>query len=383
MIAATPPMGWNSWNTFGKTVNENIIKEVADALVSNGLRDLGYVYVNIDDHWQAGRDEWGRPFPYADRFPNGIKALADYIHEHGLKFGLYSDASEHTCGGEIGSLAYEEIDAQCYAEWGVDYLKYDYCHAPPDRATAIYRYAAMGKALRATGRPIVYSICEWGNRQPWLWAAMVGGHMWRTTGDVWDGWGDNDKNTASFGIERIGFEMQRGLEIYAGPSRWNDPDMLVVGMRGRGNVSLDETGCTNDEYKTQFSLWCMLAAPLIIGCDVRNLDTASHEILSNKEVIALDQDALGKQGCMVAMRHRTEIYKKPLLFGDLGVGIFNRNHEPYRLRLFWSDLEIIGCYHVRDLWAHKDLGVYDDTNELWVELPPHGCSIFRLSPTDL
>ncbi|HVO43882.1 MAG TPA: glycoside hydrolase family 27 protein, partial [Aggregatilineales bacterium] len=214
MIAATPPMGWNSWNTFGKAINETLVKQVADALVQSGLRDAGYVYVNLDDHWQCGRDEHGQPVPYPDKFPGGIKALADYVHQRGLKFGLYSDAGEKTCGGEVGSFGYEAIDARCYAAWGVDYLKYDYCYAPADAATAIQHYTTMGKALRATGRPIVYSICEWGERQPWLWAAEAGGHLWRTTGDIWDHW--EGKRDYALGVMDI-VDLQVGIADYAGP----------------------------------------------------------------------------------------------------------------------------------------------------------------------
>jgi len=378
MLAATPPMGWNSWNTFGKDINETLIKQVADVLVDTGLRDKGYIYVNLDDHWQCGRDEHGRPIPYPDKFPNGLKALADYVHARGMKFGVYSDAADKTCGGEVGSFGYEEIDARCYAEWGVDYLKYDYCYAPSDVATAIKRYTAMGRALRATGRPIVYSICEWGDRHPWLWAAEAGGHLWRTTGDIRDSWDGGSKGVHA-GIDVIGFEMQRGLEAYSGPGRWNDPDMLVVGMRGKGNVS-GENGCTDDEYRTHFSLWSMLAAPLLIGCDIRAMDAVTLETFSNAEVIALNQDELGKQGFRVAMHARTEIYKKPLLFGELGVGVFNRSKTPSRTRVFWSELGIRGRYAVRDLWTHQDRGELDETSELWVDLAPHACAIFRFVP---
>lgn len=377
-LAGTPPMGWNSWNTFGRNINESLIKEIADTLVESGLRDLGYVYLNLDDHWHGGRAEDGRPQPNFEKFPNGLKVLGDYIHERGLKFGIYSDAADNTCGGEFGSLGYEEIDAQTWAEWGVDYLKYDYCHAPLDRGTAIARYRKMGQALRATGRPIVYSVCEWGDRQPWLWAREVGANLWRTSGDIWDGWEDGP-NHWQLGIDRIGFEIQRGLERYAGPGHWNDPDMLIVGMGGSGNVS-HQNGCSYHEYRSHFSLWSLLAAPLLIGCDIRNMSADTREILTNAEVIALNQDSLGQQGYRVFHAGKVELFKKPLLFGELGVGVFNRRNEAQTLRVHWSDLGIQGAYQVRDLWAHTDMGVFDEGQALVAELEPHACAIYRLSP---
>ncbi|RPI23164.1 MAG: glycoside hydrolase family 27 protein, partial [Chloroflexota bacterium] len=225
MTAMTPPMGWNSWNGFGRKISEQVVLETAAALVSSGLHDAGYTYLVIDDHWHGGRDASGNLLADPERFSHGIRWLADAVHTSGLKLGIYSDAAEKTCGGEVGSLGYEEQDARTFAAWGIDYLKYDYCHAPTDRATAYRRYLAMGRALQAAGRPIVYSLCEWGGRFPWLWGAEVGGQLWRTTGDIWDGWLSGEKSY-HLGIDLIGFELQKGLERYAGPGRWNDPDML-------------------------------------------------------------------------------------------------------------------------------------------------------------
>jgi alpha-galactosidase len=375
LIAATPPMGWNSWNAFGKQINEQVIRQTAKALVSLGLRQVGYTYLIIDDHWQGGRDKFGNLYPHPDKFPSGMPALADYIHSLGLKFGIYSDTGLKTCGGEPGSLGYEEQDARTFASWGVDYLKYDFCFTRDDRATAEQLYRKMGKVLRQTGRPILFNICEWGHHQPWLWARQVGGHTWRTTGDIWDGWKDGP-HISQNGIDSIGFEQQRGLEAFASPGGWNDPDMLVVGLHGRGAIG--GPGCTDEEYRIHFSLWCLLAAPLVIGCDLRNLDAISLEILSNPEVIALDQDPLGKQGSRICRLGRCEVWSKPLSNGDLGVGIFNRDDITRELNVPWSDLEIEGNWRVRDLWQHADLGVYEA--QITIQLESHSCRILRLSP---
>lgn len=368
-------MGWSSWNGFGPHINEDLIKGIADAMVSSGMKDAGYTYVNIDDFWHGGRGEDGRLFPDPQRFPSGLKALADYVHARGLKFGIYSDAGPKTCGGRPASQGYEEIDAQTFAEWGVDYLKYDYCYAPEDRASAERLYRKMSDALKATGRPIVFSICEWGQRRPWLWGRQVGGHLWRTTGDIADSWGDWPSRTGFvlLGIDRIGFDLQRGLEAYAGPNGWNDPDMLVVGLRGRGFIP--GPGCTDVEYRTHFSLWCLLAAPLIASCDLRHMDSATREILTNREVIALNQDPLGKQGYWVGP---AEVWVKPLSGGALGVGLFNRGNERATVTAHWSNLEISGRYHVRDLWQHADLGVFEE--KFSAEVAPHDCVILRLTP---
>src|SRR5512138_2511170 len=234
MLAATPPMGWNSWNMFGATVDAQIVKETANAFVSSGLRDAGYEYVVIDDHWHGGRGEDGRLFPDPQKFPEGMKSLSDYVHSLGLKFGIYSDCGPLTCGGRPASMDHEEIDAQTFADWGVDFLKYDWCHAEDTRANAEYRYSRMSKALQATGREIVFSICEWGHHSPWVWGARAGGQLWRTTGDIGDCWYNVIAKWGGvlYGIDTIGFDQQRGLEAYAGSGHWNDADMLVVGLRG-------------------------------------------------------------------------------------------------------------------------------------------------------
>ncbi len=373
MVAPTPPIGWNSWNAFGKNVNEEVIKEITNALVSTGLRDKGYCYVVIDDHWHGGRDKNGNLFPDPIKFPGGMPALADYIHSRGLKFGIYSDAGVKTCGGEPGSQGFEEVDAKTFASWGVDFLKYDFCFTEDNRKTAERLYATMGAALLAAGRPILFNICEWGHHRPWLWAAKAGGATWRVTGDIWDGWQDGPE-AENNGIDSIGFEQLRGLEQYAGPGQWNDPDMLVVGLRGKGSIK--GPGCTDTEYRTHFSIWCMLAAPLFIGCDLRNIDAISLETLSNSELIALDQDSLGKQGGRVCRLGRTEVWVKPLINGELAVGLFNRSEQPKLVNADWSDLEIEGRYRVRDLWLHEELGIFDGAFSS--EVISHGCRILRL-----
>jgi alpha-galactosidase len=377
-LAPTPPMGWNSWNMFGATIDADIVRQTADTLVASGLKEAGYQYVVIDDFWHGGRGEDGRLFPHPEKFSEGMKAVADYIHSRGLKFGMYSDAGPRTCGGCPASQDHEEIDAQTFAEWEIDYLKYDWCHAEDTRANAEYRYARMSNALKATGREIVLSICEWGHHSPWLWGKEVGGQLWRTTGDMGDSWSDINSGRGLLpGIESIGFEQQRGLEAYAGPGHWNDPDMLVVGLRGISK-EIAGAGCTETEYRTHFSLWCMLASPLMIGCDVRALDQVTLETLTNTEVIALDQDSLGAQGFRVSRTGRCEVWKKNLKSGALGVALFNRDEKRQRIRTHWSDLQITGAWQARDLWLHEDLGRHE--NEYSCEVPPHGCTVLKFTP---
>ncbi len=286
-LALTPPMGWNSWNKFACNVSEDMIKGMADAVVKSGMKDAGYVYVNIDDCWQVSRDANANIVVDPQRFPHGMKALGDYIHSLGLKFGVYSDAGTKTCAGRPGGLGHEYQDAVQYAAWGVDYLKYDWCHTSTQDAKA--SYANIRAALDASGRPIVLSICEWGTAKPWLWGEEVGGNLWRTTGDISDRWGGKEKwpdgSCCSNGVLAI-LDQQVGLQSYAGPGHWNDPDMLEVG----------NGGMTDTEYRTHFSLWAILAAPLIAGNDLRNMRPEIHDILTNKEVIAVDQDPLGREG---------------------------------------------------------------------------------------
>jgi len=373
MLARTPPMGWNSWNTFGPEIEEHVFKETADAFVSEGLKDAGYEYIVIDDLWEADERVDGRLMWDRDKFPSGIPALARYVHSLGLKFGIYSCAGTHTCGRKPASFGYEEVDAYTFAEWGVDFLKYDFCFVPPGiDGPSLYR--RMGQALRATGRPILFSICEWGINKPWKWGAAVGGHMWRTTGDIADSWES---------IVHIGFEQQAGLEPYAGPGHWNDPDMLVVGMYGRGNVA--RGGCSDAEYRSHFSLWCLLAAPLIIGCDVRNMNQTTRDILLNREAIAVNQDALGRQGYRIGKvgyaGEMAEVWAKPLEDGSIAVGLFNLGTMAGRLvSVAWESLGLHDrrpCL-VRDLWAHEEVGVF--TGGFTARVDSHDVALVRIIP---
>jgi alpha-galactosidase len=327
-------MGWNSWNKFGCNVDEKMIRGMAEAMVSRGLKAAGYEFIVIDDCWQVSRDERGNILADPERFPSGIKALADYVHSLGLKFGLYSCAGTKTCAGRPGSKGYEEQDARQYAAWGVDYFKYDWCHTEGLSSEASYK--KMRAALEAAGRPIVFSICEWGQSQPWRWARGVG-HLWRTTGDIEDKWES---------IIKI-LNLQAGLESYAGPGHWNDPDMLEV---GNGGLSFEES-------KAHFSLWCLLAAPLMAGNDLRSISKQTAFILTNPDVIAVDQDKLGLQGRRLRTEGLTEVWVKPLADLSKAVVLLNRGPAPAVISVSWKELAVeTSTAEVRDLWLKEDLG---------------------------
>lgn len=358
-LAKTPPMGWNSWNKFANRVSDQIVREIADAMVRNGMRDAGYIYVNIDDTWQAGRDSQGNIQPNS-KFPN-MKALAAYIHSKGMKLGIYSSPGPKTCAGYEGSFRHEEQDARTYAAWGIDYLKYDWCSAwqvyeEPSMPAA---YAKMGQALLASGRPIVFSLCQYGKLNSPTWGARVGGNLWRTTGDISDNWQS---------MSSIGFDLQVDLWKYAGPGHWNDPDMLEIG----------NGGMTDMEYRTHMSLWSLLAAPLLAGNDLRSVAPAILEILANKEVIAVDQDPLGKQAKRVAKDGDLEVWARPLNDGAFAVGLFNRSMSPSKVTARWSDIGLSGKARVRDLWAHADLGEAADAFSS--EVAPHGVVMIKVMP---
>ena len=357
-LAQTPPMGWNSWNKFAEKINGQTVKEIADAMVSSGMKDAGYVYVNIDDTWQGKRDAEGVLQPN-EKFPD-MKGLADYVHSKGLKIGIYSSPGPKTCAGYEGSYQHEAQDAQTWAAWGIDYLKYDWCSAKDvykdEEMPAVYK--KMGDALKATGRPIVFSICQYGKQKVWEWGAASGGNLWRTTGDIEASW----KSMSS-----IGFDKQTGLDQYAGPGHWNDPDMLEV-----GNDRMDAV-----EDKCHMSLWAMLAAPLLAGNDIRSMSDDTKEILLNKERIAIDQDKLGRQGTRVTKDGRTETWMKPLSNGDMAVAMFNRDDRDQLMIVKWSDLGITGKHEVRDVWHHADRGRIKDLFE--AEVSSHGAVVIRVA----
>ncbi len=370
-LALTPPMGWNSWNKFACNVSEDMIREMADAMVKSGMKDAGYQYVVIDDCWQVSRDENGNIVADPQRFPSGIKALADYIHSLDLKFGIYSDAGSKTCAGRPGGLGHEYQDALQYAAWGVDYLKYDWCNTTTQHAEA--SYANIRAALDAAGRPIVLSICEWGKAQPWLWGKEVGGNLWRTTGDIQDRWSGKKEwkpgDCCSYGVVDI-IDAEAELYSYAGPGHWNDPDMLEVGNGGMTDV----------EYRSHFSLWAILAAPLIAGNDLRNMRPEIRDILTNKEVIAINQDPLGMQGRRVSKSGDREVWVKQLKDGRRAVILLNRGPSEQNVVVNWE--EIGNPDHlsaaVRDLWQHKELGKF--TAKFGATVPSHGVVMVTVTP---
>jgi alpha-galactosidase len=364
-LALTPPMGWNSWNKFGCNVSEKLIREAADALVATGMKDAGYQYVVIDDCWQVKRDEKGRIVPDPERFSSGMKALADYVHGKGLKFGLYSDAGTGTCEKRPGSKDHEETDARTYAEWGVDYLKYDWCNAEGQDTRD--SYARMSRALRGSGRPVVFSICEWGSTKPWLWAQGVG-HLWRTTGDIQDCW-DCGKGWGGMGVVHI-IDLQADLHPYAGPGHWNDPDMLEVGNGGLSTA----------ESRAHFSFWSLFAAPLMAGNDLQKMSKETLEILTNREVIAVDQDALGMQGRKVRDHGPQEVWMKPLADGSRAVILFNRGNEAGDIAVAWEEIGFApaGKAAVRDLWKKADVGSF--TGSFRGKVEAHDVVMVRITP---
>jgi alpha-galactosidase len=353
-IAQTPPMGWNSWNHFECKVNDAVIRAAADAIVSTGMKDAGYLYVNIDDCWQGKRDEKGVIHPN-ERFPD-MKGLADYVHSKGLKLGIYSSPGPKTCAGYEGSFGHEEQDAQTYAEWGIDYLKYDYCSFQGDVPAQVAAYKKMGEALQGTGRPVVYSLCQYGMDRGWTWGTSVGGNLWRTTEDISD---DYDR------MAYIGFG-QNGLERFAGPGHWNDPDMLEV---GNGKMS-------KDEYLTHMSLWCLLAAPLLAGNDLAKMSAETLAILTNPEVIAVDQDPWGIQGRRVAQEGQLEVWVKPLADGSKAVGLFNRGESVMPVTAYFQDIGVGETATVRDLWPRKDVGTFRES--FAAQVPKHGVVMIKV-----
>jgi alpha-galactosidase len=369
-IALTPPLGWNSWNCFGRDVTDANVRAAADAMVASGLIDHGWTYINIDDCWQGGRDTNGNILS-SDKFPD-MKALTDYVHGKGLKIGLYSSPGPQTCAHYEGSYQHEEQDARRYAEWGFDYLKYDWCSydriAPtPDHDQLMKPYQVMSAALNSMQRDIVFSLCQYGMGNVWEWGGQVGGNCWRTSGDITDTWASMSVN---------GFRLA-GLEKFAGPGHWNDPDMLVVGYVG-WSAKVRPTRLLPNEQYTHISLWCLLCSPLLIGCDMTKLDEFTLFLLTNDEVLAVNQDPLGRQATRIIKDGELEIWAKDLEDGSKAIGLFNRGEEKTKMTAKWSDLGLTGSQKVRDLWRQKDIGTFN--GKFQASVPRHGVVLIKLSP---
>jgi len=373
-LAATPQMGWNSWNKFACNIDEKLIRETADAMVRLGLKDAGYEYVNIDDCWHGKRDAAGNIHPDPERFPSGMKALADYVHGKGLKLGIYSDAGATTCGGRPGSRGHEYQDAITYAAWGIDYVKYDWCDTKGLNAAAAY--TTMRDAIRSAGRPMLLSICEWGDNKPWEWGAEVG-HSWRTTGDISPCWDCemSHGSWSSLGVMRI-LDKQAGLRKHAGPGHWNDMDMMEVGM-----------GMSENEDRAHFSIWSMLASPLIMGNDLRSMPESTLKILANKEVIAINQDKLGVQAWKARAEGPMELWAKPLANDEWALMILNRADTGMPYRIDWKKQKISDDLSKRDLdvsktsyrWTDAWTGKAGDTGKpLELNIPSHSVVLLRL-----
>ena len=362
--APTPPMGWNSWNHFAAKIDDATVRAQADAMVASGLRDAGYRYINIDDTWEGERDANG-VIHTNSKFPD-MKALADYVHSKGLKLGIYSSPGDKTCAGYAGSLGHEAQDAKTYADWGIDYLKYDLCSLTPSveqagsleqgHAVEAAAYEKMRDAIKATGRPMVYSLCQYGINQPWRWGASVGGDLWRTTGDI----SDRFSRMVQIGLS------QAGLAKFQKPGHWNDPDMLEVGNGGMKDV----------EYRSHMSLWAILAAPLLAGNDLSKMTPETLAILGNKGVIAIDQDPMGKQGDRVHAEGPLEIWARPLAGGAKAVGLFNLGDRPANMDVTTGQLGLKGPAAMHDVWADKDLGKQASYHAV---VPAHGVVLLRIA----
>ena len=375
-LALTPPMGWNSWNKFAGNIHEDLIRQTADAMATNGMRDAGYVYVVVDDCWEAmARDKQGNIVADPKKFPSGMKALGDYLHAKGFQFGIHNCAGTKTCAGFPGGRGHEFQDALTYASWGVDFLKYDWCEH--GTANSEETYKTMRDGLATAGRPIVFSLCEWGDTKPWLWASNVG-HLWRTTGDIYNCFDCVfDHGTwKSWGVLEI-LDMQNGLREYAGPGHWNDPDMLEVG-----------NGMVVNEERAHFSMWCMLAAPLIAGNDMKTMSVETREILTNPEAIAVDQDKFGIQGFKHPAKDGMEIWFKPLAGGDWAMCVLNRSTNAQGFTFDWKNEKVndtfakraanfsTTTYSLRNLWTKKETGTTKET--LVTEIPGHDALMLRL-----
>ena len=371
-LALTPPMGWNSWNCFGCDVSDAKVRAAADAMVSSGLINHGWTYINIDDCWEGGRDTNGNIIPNA-KFPD-MKALTDYVHAKGLKIGIYSSPGPKTCGGNEGSYQHEEQDARQFARWGFDYLKYDWCSygniAPnPSLEQMKKPYQMMHAALERQPRDIVFSLCQYGMGDVWKWGASVGGNCWRTGNDIVDTW----TSVATIGFGQVGHEQ------YGGPGHWNDPDMLVVGKVG-WSANVRPTRLTVNEQFTHISLWALLDSPLLIGCDMTKLDDFTQGLLSNDEVLAVNQDSLGCQATQVSVDGLLEVWAKDMADGSKVAGLFNRGENDATVTLNCYDLGLTGKQNARDLWRQKDLGVF--SGRFQAKVGRHGVVLIKLTPAE-
>lgn len=376
-LAPTPPMGFMTWNYFETNISAQKLKEVVDAMVETGMVEAGYNYIFIDDGWQGGRDNRNNIIADPKKFPNGMKAFVDYAHSKGMKVGIYSDAAKLTCGGYTASLHFEKQDAKTFASWGIDYLKYDYCGAPEDVETAKKRYKKMGDALGSTGRDIVFAVCEWGQRQPWLWAADIGGQLWRTTYDIRDKWINKSDRKNAEGIMDI-FKINASLSEYAGPGHWNDADMLVAGLYGKDGPSGDRggVGCTDVEYRSQMSLWCLMAAPLMVSCDVRKMNETTRRTLMNKDMIAIDQDPLGKQAVRKINTAIWTVLVKPLSGGEYAIGVLNKSDKSQKINMKLSELGLEGAFNWFDVWSKEHA---KNRKKLKFDVASHETKVWRLS----
>jgi alpha-galactosidase len=400
-VGRTPPMGWNSWNHFACKVSDAIVRAQADALVSTGMMTAGYIDVNVDDCWRGKRDAQGN-MQANEKFPD-MKALGDYIHSLGLKYGIYSSPGPRTCQNLEGSYQHERIDAQSWAEWGVDYVKYDWCsysgiasqeararlgtNAPPVNTNApagrgrrggpavplvredhVKPYRMIGEFLAQAPRDMIFSLCQYGQANVWEWAPQIGGNSWRTTADIADTWKR---------LSEIGF-AQGGHPQNIGPGHFDDPDMLIVGQMGLWG-GMRKSRLTSDEQYTHITLWCLLASPLLLGCDMAQLDDFTLNLLCNDEVLAVNQDPLGRQGTRVTKTDSAQIWSKAMEDGSKAVGLFNLGDENTKVTATWADLGLAGKQAVRDLWRQQDLG--EVNTEFTAEVPRHGVVLVRVSAT--
>jgi alpha-galactosidase len=358
-LASTPPMGWNSWNHFRLDIDDAIIRAQASAMVTSGLKNAGYEYVVVDGGWEGFHDTNGVFHSNAQKFPD-MKGLCDYVHGLGLKIGIHTSPGRTTCAGHEASYGHEKQDAETFARWGMDFVKYDWCSGDevyqPEEMQGAYK--KMSDDLKATGRPILYSLCQYGMQEVWKWGGTVGGQMWRTTGDI----ADNYNSMSLHGLE------QNGLEHYAGPGHWNDPDMLEI-----GNGKMNE-----DEYRTQMALWCLLAAPLFAGNDLTHMDRATLELLSNPEVIAVDQDAAGVQGRCARPEGPVQTWTKSLADGSTAIGLFNLDAHPLRMTVNFKAVGLPATVEARDLWRHQDLGTFN--GNFAFPVPRHGAVLLKIKP---